>query len=941
MWKQRILTVMVALAAITAGCKPPAALAPLGGTQPDAEPTSVGATRQTLGDPRVLSGVIAFPGERQTQATAADVVNAATLQLIDPTTNMTVIGGVMSNGGSGTQTFSLAIPLTFQPSTGQVFMLEAIKGLNNTRPGNEAVRLRTFVQWTAGGWTSTTGSSTIAITAMTTAVSLISSIDPGNVPPAQTIGDVTYNLGTSTFTGSLPGHTGAEVTNLTRSVNDYIAGNVDPVANTSRLTPQVTGLSVARGAVGDVVAVYGDGFSPITGAATVSFNGANVGTYVVRSRTAMYVVVPTGATTGNVTVTTLGGTSNGLPFTVSTPGATTISPVVTGLSRTVVRRGDTLTLTGYNFDGNYSLNTVTLNGSIDLPVINGSPSFLTVTIPNNAVSGAIRVTNVNGPSGAWYLGVLTSTTQSIVEEFTNAATKDTAITTLDWSTTGTLGYPALVDWKQQGADFSAVTTAGATMDTFVNTWPKGGGVGIRRSVANTSFIQTGDTYPYGLPTNGGGMATNGDILVGIESNVLYATKIKNLRDISNEWTTQTLGYPFANVSNSAYLGMAGLQGSDVFYYVNGYGQASINSLKRFRINDYGVARMADITLPITINRYSTYSYGFRIGSDGTYILIWAGQGTGYSTSSSYFYRFAMNGDTATLIEARPVSPSYWPQDTSTYHYLSGDDMHYHMTGFDGTYPRTQMLNLTGSVYTTGFNLPFRGSSFYYYNYLVYDAKNDCYWATNPSQVGSYVMRLVRTGAYATTQGINSVTSPAIALPAGQVWDQLAVTGEEAPQTAIKFEVLNGTTNAVLYTSPDMPSGTINQTLNVRSALAGYTGSVKLRAWLDTTTANNTPYLTSWRITSAWGSQPLAQSNAYDTRVTSGAVNYQSFTVDQPAGAPAITVMFSDSPDGNTWSAWTPNLTSLSKRYVRWQITPSVASAYSGQLAERLQIDYQY
>ncbi|MBO9542341.1 hypothetical protein J7643_17255 [bacterium] len=932
MQKNRILALLVAATAVIAGCKPPALVST---GMPGAVSAPAQELRQTLDNPRLISGLVEFPARREAQATSADVVNASTLQLIDTSTNLTVVSGVMTNGGTGNESFTLTIPSTFAPAVGQTFLLEAVKGLGSNAPGNEALRLRTIVQWTANGWTSITGNASIVLTAMTTAVSIISSVDPGNVPPAQTIGDVTYSLGNSTFTGALPGHTAAEVNNLTASVKTFISGNTDPVANVGRITPQVTGLTVNRGAIGDVVAVFGDGFSPVTGAATVSFNGANAGTYLVRSRTALYVVVPSGATTGNVTVTTVNGTSNGMPFTVSTPGATTITPVITALSRNVVRRGDTLTLLGYNYDANYLLNTVSLNGS-PLAVTGGNASYLTATIPNDATSGPITVTNVNGTSGAFYLGVLTSAPKSIVEAFANTATRDAAVTNLDWSNTGALNYPALVNWSESGNDFSKVNSAAATTDTFVNTAPRSG-VAMQRTVNSNAFTNVG-IYDAAMLPSTAMIATNGDVLLGSDASFLYSIKIKSLiGDRGQEITARKIGYPFLNDGGNVYLGLAGLTGSDVFYYLNNaVSQTSVSSLRRIRVTDYGWERLPDLPLPFTINRYSTYSYGHRIGSNGQFLYIWGGQSTGNTVSTGYVYRFAVNGDTMALVDVKAFNGNAY--DSSSYLQITADDQYMFMPY---TSPMTtQLLHQTNyNAYSTGFSIPFHRSSYASYFQMAYDSKNDCYWAVNQPNANAHIEQLVRGGAtYTTIQGTAHVTSPAISLPNGQVWDKVSYSGTLAPNTTIRLDVLKASDNSVLTT---LPASALNSTTSVRSALANHSGAIKLRAWLDTTNGTFTPYLTSWGITSAWPGQVLAQSNGYDTGVASGLVTYLSHSVDQPDGAPPVTIQFSDSANGATWGPWTGDVSRLSRRYVRWQIVAPVPTTFSGPLVKRVQIDYQH
>jgi hypothetical protein len=76
------------------------------------------------------------------------------------------------------------------------------------------------------------------------------------------------------------------------------------------------GLSPAVGAPGTVVIFTGTGFGATAGTSTISFNGT-AAQPLVWSSTSLAALVPLGATTGNVVVTTAGGTTS-LPFTVLT-----------------------------------------------------------------------------------------------------------------------------------------------------------------------------------------------------------------------------------------------------------------------------------------------------------------------------------------------------------------------------------------------------------------------------------------------------------------------------------------------------------------------------------------------------------------------------------------------------------------------------------------------
>ena len=80
--------------------------------------------------------------------------------------------------------------------------------------------------------------------------------------------------------------------------------------------PTITITYPQKTPVGYKVQITGTNFSTTCSANTVSFNGTTAATPSVCTATLLTVVVPSGATTGNLTVTTSGGTSNNWPFTV-------------------------------------------------------------------------------------------------------------------------------------------------------------------------------------------------------------------------------------------------------------------------------------------------------------------------------------------------------------------------------------------------------------------------------------------------------------------------------------------------------------------------------------------------------------------------------------------------------------------------------------------------
>lgn len=96
--------------------------------------------------------------------------------------------------------------------------------------------------------------------------------------------------------------------------------------------PTITNLNPSSAAVGASVTITGSGFAAIQGSATVTFNGTAVTSVTSWSALSLVVLVPSGATTGNVVVTQNGLTSGGSSFTVTGGGGAHWSGTVAAAS---------------------------------------------------------------------------------------------------------------------------------------------------------------------------------------------------------------------------------------------------------------------------------------------------------------------------------------------------------------------------------------------------------------------------------------------------------------------------------------------------------------------------------------------------------------------------------------------------------------------------------
>jgi hypothetical protein len=142
-------------------------------------------------------------------------------------------------------------------------------------------------------------------------------------------------------------------------------------ANPFTVAPTITSFTPASGPVGTVVTISGTNF---TGAATVRFNGVSASTVTVTSATAIQATVPTGATTGPLSVTTAGGTGTSTNnFTVTVALTVSKSSGLLGLGKGTVTSSPSGISCGATCSAHYSMGTVvTLTATPDfLSLFNG------------------------------------------------------------------------------------------------------------------------------------------------------------------------------------------------------------------------------------------------------------------------------------------------------------------------------------------------------------------------------------------------------------------------------------------------------------------------------------------------------------------------------------------------------------------------------------------
>ncbi len=197
-----------------------------------------------------------------------------------------------------------------------------------------------------------------------------------------------------TITVNVPGNSPESVTNtaaawgggdLTHTSLATAATSSDTAAVVQ--APQISSISPNYGAPAAPIIITGNGFGATQGNSVVTVGGAP--SYVASwSNTAIEILVPSRATTGNIVVTVDGLSSNGEPFTFySYPAITEVSP----LSGPV---GTPVTITGNNLLDGGNNATVTFNGT-PAAVLSDTSTSIMVDVPTGATTGPIHV-RVNG-----------------------------------------------------------------------------------------------------------------------------------------------------------------------------------------------------------------------------------------------------------------------------------------------------------------------------------------------------------------------------------------------------------------------------------------------------------------------------------------------------------------------------------------------------------------
>ena len=169
--------------------------------------------------------------------------------------------------------------------------------------------------------------------------------------------------------------------------------------------PSISSLSPTSGTVGTTVTISGSNFGSTQGTSIVTFNGVPA-TPSSWGGSSITVSVPSGSSSGNVTVAVAGVPSNGVSFTVLQ------NPNIASLSPTSGGAGASVTITGTNFGATQGTGKVWL-GSTYATVVSWSDTSVVATVASNSTSGTAQVQQGGAWSNAVTFNVNTASISSV------------------------------------------------------------------------------------------------------------------------------------------------------------------------------------------------------------------------------------------------------------------------------------------------------------------------------------------------------------------------------------------------------------------------------------------------------------------------------------------------------------------------------------------------
>lgn len=577
------LTMIVAAGSVWAAAPTISSFSPLSGP--------IGTTVTIIGtnfSSTIASDTVKFHG------TTGSITSATTTQIVAVVLAGTTTGTItVTVGSAGTATsgssFTVTAPTitSFTPGSAGVGAMVTITGTNfSTTPANNIVKFNgTQAVVTSATATqlvttvptgATTGKITVAVLNSPTATSsatftlLLNPTITSFTPPSGGVGTSVTITGTNfstTTTNDTVKFNGTTATVSTASATQLVVTvptgattgtisvavlNVPTSATSSSMftvvpPPTISGFSPGSGAVGSSVTITGTNFSSTIANDTVKFHGTTA-TVTSATTTQLIASVPSGATTGTISVTVGGSTA-----TSSSSFTVTIPPTITSFSPPSGAAGTSVTIVGTNFSTTVANDGVKFNGTT-ATVTSATATQLVATVPSAATTGPITVT-VSG-STATSGTAFTVTVPPTISGFSPGSGivgSSVTITGTNFSSTvanNTVKFHGTVAAVTSASTTQLIATVptGATTGTLTVT------VGVATATSSGTFTVTLAPTISGFSPPTGGMGTSVTI-TGTNFSTTKTNDIVSFNGIAATVTSATATQIIATVPATATTGL--------------------------------------------------------------------------------------------------------------------------------------------------------------------------------------------------------------------------------------------------------------------------------------------------------------------------------------------------------------------------------------------------
>jgi len=169
-------------------------------------------------------------------------------------------------------------------------------------------------------------------------------------------------------------------------------GNLLSISRSTSSQVTIIDFTPDAGPIGQIVTIYGTGFSATANQNAVTFNGTSA-TVSTASTTQLVLTVPVGATTGTIAVTSPNGSDTS---DTSYAVTTAMTPTITSFSPTSAIAGTSVTITGTNFDATSVANNPTrFNSTFTTPTA-VTATTVTALVPTSTGSGHLMIRTAAG-----------------------------------------------------------------------------------------------------------------------------------------------------------------------------------------------------------------------------------------------------------------------------------------------------------------------------------------------------------------------------------------------------------------------------------------------------------------------------------------------------------------------------------------------------------------